>query len=221
MRLPAACLFDMDGVIVDSAVHHFEAWKRLADALSIPFTEQDNEALKGVSRVDSLEYILRLGHMELDEATKVKLMNQKNAHYLKLIEGMRAKDVLPGAREFIVECKEAGVGVVLGSSSRNAQMVLDNVGLAPLFDAVVDGNHITLSKPDPEVFLKGAQALNVIPSQCVVFEDAASGVRAGKAGGFAVVGLGDESLLGEADWVLPTMQGLTLERLCTTLGWVD
>lgn len=221
MRLPAACLFDMDGVIVDSAVHHFEAWKRLADALSIPFTEQDNEALKGVSRVDSLEYILRLGHMELDEATKVKLMNQKNAHYLKLIEGMRAKDVLPGAREFIVECKEAGVGVVLGSSSRNAQMVLDNVGLAPLFDAVVDGNHITLSKPDPEVFLKGAQALNVIPSQCVVFEDAASGVRAGKAGGFAVVGLGDESLLGESDWVLPTMQGLTLERLCTTLGWVD
>lgn len=221
MRLPAACLFDMDGVIVDSAVHHFEAWKRLADALSIPFTEQDNEALKGVSRVDSLEYILRLGHLELDEATKVKLMNQKNAHYLQLIEGMRAKDILPGAREFIVECKEAGVGVVLGSSSRNAQMVLDNVGLAPLFDAVVDGNHITLSKPDPEVFLKGAQALNVVPENCVVFEDAASGVRAGKAGGFSVVGLGDEAVLGGADWVLPTMQGLTLERLCTALGWVD
>ncbi|MDA0728397.1 MAG: beta-phosphoglucomutase [Bacteroidetes bacterium] len=221
MRFPAACLFDMDGVIVDSAVHHFEAWKRLADALSIPFTEKDNEALKGVSRVDSLEYILGLGHLVLDEATKVKLMDQKNAHYLRLIEGMRAKDILPGAKEFIEECKEAGVAVILGSSSRNAQMVLDNVGLAPLFDAVVDGNHITLSKPDPEVFVKGAQAMNVDPAQCVVFEDAASGVRAGKAGGFAVVGLGDEAVLGEADWVLPTMQGLTLERLCTALGWVD
>jgi beta-phosphoglucomutase len=148
------CLFDMDGVIVDSAVHHFVAWKRLADELSIPFTEEDNHALKGLSRVDSLEQILRMGHLQLDEKTKLRLMAQKNAWYLDLIKGMRAKDILPGARELIEELVADGIKVGLGSSSRNAQLILDNVGLTPLFDTVVDGNHITLSKPDPEVFLK-------------------------------------------------------------------
>ena len=135
---PAGCLFDMDGVIVDSAAHHFTAWKRLADELSIPFTEEDNHALKGLSRVDSLEHILRLGNLQVDERTKQRLMDQKNAWYLDLIEGMRAQDILPGAKELVEELVEEGIGVGLGSSSRNAQLILDNVGLTPLFDVVVD-----------------------------------------------------------------------------------
>jgi len=207
------CLFDMDGVIVDSAAHHFVAWKRLADELSIPFTEEDNHALKGLSRVDSLDHILRMGHLLLDEKTKLKLMAQKNAWYLDLIKGMRAKDILPGARELIEELVADGIKVGLGSSSRNAQLILDNVGLTPLFDAVVDGNHITLSKPDPEVFLKGAHSLGLRPSEIVVFEDAESGVKAAKSGGFFAVGVGSEKQLGHADVVVPSMEGVTLQQL--------
>lgn len=207
------CLFDMDGVIVDSAAHHFVAWKRLAEELSIPFTEEDNHALKGLSRVDSLEHILRLGQLQLDEKTKLKLMAQKNAWYLELIKGMRAKDILPGARELIEELVAEGIKVGLGSSSRNAQLILDNVGLTPLFDTVVDGNHITLSKPDPEVFVKGALALKLKPSEIVVFEDAESGVKAAKTGGFFAIGIGSEEQLGQADVVVPSMKEVTLHEL--------
>ena len=208
-----ACLFDMDGVIVDSAVHHFVAWRKLADELSIPFAEEDNHALKGLSRVDSLDHILRMGHLELDEKTKLKLMDQKNAWYLDLIQGMTAKDILPGAKELIEQLVAGGIRVGLGSSSRNAQLILDNVGLTPLFDAIVDGNHITLSKPDPEVFLKGAAALDVSPSETIVFEDAASGIQAAKAGGFFAVGIGSKSQLSSADVVITDLSGLTLDQL--------
>lgn len=208
-----ACLFDMDGVIVDSAVHHFVAWRKLADELSIPFAEEDNHALKGLSRVDSLDHILRMGHLELDEKTKLKLMDQKNAWYLDLIQGMTAKDILPGAKELIEQLVAGGIRVGLGSSSRNAQLILDNVGLTPLFDVIVDGNHITLSKPDPEVFLKGAAALDVSPSETIVFEDAASGIQAAKAGGFFAVGVGSQSQLSSADVVIPNLSGLTLDQL--------
>lgn len=208
-----ACLFDMDGVIVDSAVHHFVAWRKLADELSIPFAEEDNHALKGLSRVDSLDHILRMGHLELDEKTKLKLMDQKNAWYLDLIQGMTAKDILPGAKELIEQLVAGGIRVGLGSSSRNAQLILDNVGLTPLFDVIVDGNHITLSKPDPEVFLKGAAALDVSPSETIVFEDAASGIQAAKAGGFFAVGVGSKSQLSSADVVIPDLSGLTLDQL--------
>lgn len=213
-----ACLFDMDGVIVDSTKHHFVAWKRLAEELSISFTEVDYHALKGLSRVDSLEYILRLGHLELDEKTKVKLMDQKNAWYLDRIEGMRAEDILPGAKALIESLVAEGIRVGLGSSSRNAQLILDNLGLTPLFNAVVDGNHITLSKPDPEVFLKGASALEVHPSEVVVFEDAASGVQAAKAGGFFAVGVGDAKHLSEADVVVGHLEGVTVEQLRAWMG---
>ena len=163
--------------------------------------------------MDSLEHILRMGHLHLDEKTKLKLMAQKNAWYLDLIKGMRAKDILPGARELIEELVADGIKVGLGSSSRNAQLILDNVGLTPLFDTVVDGNHITLSKPDPEVFLKGAQALGLDPSEVVVFEDAESGVKAAKSGGFFAVGVGSEEQLGQADVVVPSMKEVTLQDL--------
>ena len=202
-----ACLFDMDGVLVDTAKHHFVAWQRLAEELSIPFSREDNEALKGLSRVDSLEVILGMGNLVLDAQTKLQLMDKKNAHYLELISTMSPDELLPGVSEFMADLQREGIRVGLGSSSKNAPQILDLVGLRSYFDAVIDGNQITLSKPDPEVFLKGAQALGLEPEECLVFEDAAAGVDAARTGGFPVVGIGSPEVLGDADAVMPGFKG--------------
>lgn len=198
-----ACIFDLDGVIVDTASHHFVAWRQLADELGVPFSEEDNEALKGVSRVDSLEYILNKGGLVLDAATKVRLMDRKNAHYLELAGQTTPEDALPGVVNLIDELKASGIKVALGSSSKNAEMILTRLNLIDRFDALVDGNHITLSKPDPEVFLMGAKALNLAPEQCLVFEDAQSGIDAANAGGFPVIGVGNAVSLSKAAAVIP------------------
>lgn len=198
-----ACIFDLDGVIVDTASHHFVAWRQLADELGVPFSEEDNEALKGVSRVDSLEYILSKGGLVLDAATKVRLMDRKNAHYLELAGQTTPEDALPGVVNLIDELKASGIKVALGSSSKNAEMILTRLNLIDRFDALVDGNHITLSKPDPEVFLMGAKALNLAPEQCLVFEDAQSGIDAANAGGFPVIGVGNAVSLSKAAAVIP------------------
>ncbi|MGB1122215.1 MAG: beta-phosphoglucomutase [Flavobacteriales bacterium] len=197
-----ACIFDLDGVIVDTASHHFVAWRQLADELGVPFSEEDNEALKGVSRVDSLEYILNKGGLVLDAATKVRLMDRKNAHYLELAGQTTPEDALPGVVNLIDELKATGIKVALGSSSKNAEMILTRLNLIDRFDALVDGNHITLSKPDPEVFLMGAKALNLAPEQCLVFEDAQSGIDAANAGGFPVIGVGNAVSLSKAAAVI-------------------
>ena len=198
-----ACIFDLDGVIVDTASHHFVAWRQLADELGVPFSEEDNEALKGVSRVDSLEYILNKGGLVLDEATKVRLMDRKNAHYLELAGQTSPEDSLPGVVSLINELKASGIKVALGSSSKNAEMILRRLKLTDRFDALVDGNHITLSKPDPEVFLMGAKALNLAPEHCLVFEDAQSGIDAANSGGFPVIGIGIADSLSRAVAVIP------------------
>jgi len=198
-----ACIFDLDGVIVDTAKHHFVAWSRLADELGVPFSKEDNEQLKGVSRVDSLEYILRKGGLILDPPTKIQLMQRKNEHYLTLAEGTTADDALPGILSLLEELRSHGIKIALGSSSKNAQLILDRLGIRHHFDAIVDGNHITLSKPDPEVFLMGAKQLNLPPSACLVFEDAQSGIDSAKAGGFEVIGIGSEENLAGAAAVIP------------------
>ena len=198
-----ACIFDLDGVIVDTASHHFVAWRQLADELGVPFSEEDNEALKGVSRVDSLEYILNKGGLVLDAATKVRLMDRKNAHYLELAGQTTPEDALPGVVSLIDELKALGMKVALGSSSKNAEMILTRLRLFDRFDALVDGNHITLSKPDPEVFIMGAKALNLAPEQCLVFEDAQSGIDAANSGGFPVIGIGNTDSLSNAAAVIP------------------
>ncbi|WP_306644059.1 beta-phosphoglucomutase [Sanyastnella coralliicola] len=208
-----ACIFDMDGVIVDSAKYHFLAWRRLAAELAIDFTEEENEGLKGLSRVDSLEKILLKGELHLDNDTKVALMEKKNSWYLEYIEGMQPEEVLPGVREFLEELKANDIRIALGSSSRNAPRILEAVGLTSFFDSVIDGNKVTYSKPDPEVFLLGAKEVGVKPSEAVVFEDAQAGVAAGKAGGFYVIGLGEADVLDQADTVLPNLENFTLERL--------
>ena len=198
-----ACIFDLDGVIVDTASHHFVAWRQMADELGVPFSEEDNEALKGVSRVDSLEYILNKGGLVLDAATKVRLMDRKNAHYLELAGQTTPEDALPGVVKLIDELKASDMKVALGSSSKNAEMILTRLRLIDRFDALVDGNHITLSKPDPEVFIMGAKALNLAPEQCLVFEDAQSGIDAANSGGFPVIGIGNTDSLSNAAAVIP------------------
>lgn len=206
-----AFLFDLDGVIVDTAKYHFLAWRRMANAIGFDFSEAQNEQLKGVSRKESLEIILGWGNRTLDEAAKAHWMDVKNAWYLEYVHQMQPDEVLPGAREFLEATRRAGIKVGLGSASKNAQLILDRTGLGPLFDTVVDGNRALKTKPDPEVFLMGAADLGVTPQEAVVFEDAVKGIEAAIRGGFHTVGIGDRSTLVEADRVANGLIDLTVE----------
>lgn len=208
-----ACIFDLDGVIVDTAVYHFKAWKRLADELGINFTEHDNERLKGVSRVRSLEIILELGGVTKTEAEQHELATRKNTWYVEMINRMTPAEILPGAKEFLEACRAAGIKTALGSASKNSGTILNKINMAHLFDAIVDGNHVSKAKPDPEVFLKGAEALGVTPAECVVFEDAIAGVEAAINGGMKVVGIGSPDVLNKADLVVSGLDKMSLEKL--------
>lgn len=210
-----ACLFDLDGVIVDTAKYHFLAWQKLADELGIEFTEQHNELLKGVSRMQSLDIILDLGKIKLPEKEKIHLANQKNQVYLDYITQMKDDEILPGVREFIEEIKQKGVLVALGSASKNAQLILNQLNIEDFFDAVIDGNKATKAKPDPEVFLKGAETLHVGNETCVVFEDAIAGVGAAKNAGMFCIGVGDPKNLSHADHVIPGLEGFKYQSLIT------
>ncbi len=156
-----ACIFDLDGVIVDTAKYHYLAWKRLANELGFDFTEKDNEKLKGVSRMESLEILLNLGNIKVDEETKLKLAEKKNNWYRELISKMDESEILPRVKEFINELKNSNIKVAIGSSSKNTMTILNSIKMTDFFDAIIDGNKITKAKPDPEVFLLGAEALGV------------------------------------------------------------
>jgi len=208
-----ACIFDLDGVIVDTAVYHFKAWKRLADELGINFTEHDNERLKGVSRMRSLEIILELGNVTKTPGEQEALATKKNNWYVEMINRMTPAEILPGAKEFLEACRAAGIKTALGSASKNSSTILNKIGLPDLFDTIVDGNHVGKAKPDPEVFLKGAEALGVQPADCVVFEDAIAGVEAAKNGGMKVVGIGSPDILGEANMVVSGLDKMSLDLL--------
>ena len=208
-----ACIFDLDGVIVDTAVYHYQAWKKLANELGFDFTESDNEKLKGISRVRSLELILEWGGAEKSEADKQLLATRKNDWYVEMISKMTPEEILPGAKEFLESIRKAGIRTALGSASKNSALILKNTGLIDYFDAIVDGNMVTASKPDPEVFLTGAVILGVPPESCVVLEDAIAGVEAAKAGGMKVVGVGSEEILKNADLVVAGLHELTLEQI--------
>ncbi len=208
-----ACLFDLDGVIVDTAVYHYKAWKRLANELGFDFTEEQNELLKGVSRVRSLEIILEIGGVTKTEAEKEELATRKNAWYVDMINQMRPDEILPGAQEFVQACRDAGIKTALGSASKNSMTILEKIGMVDLFDAIIDGNKVTQAKPDPEVFLKGAEALGVAPSACVVFEDAIAGLEAAINGGMKVVGIGSPSVLKGANLVVGGLDEMSLKKL--------
>jgi beta-phosphoglucomutase len=208
-----ACLFDMDGVIVDTAKFHFLAWQRLANSLSIEFTEIQNEELKGVSRVESLEKILSWGNVVLNNAKKLELMDLKNRWYLEYAEQVVPSEMLPGVLEFLNELKQRDIRIGLGSSSKNAVLILEKLGILEMFDTIIDGNKIHMSKPHPEVFQRGASELQLTPTEIVVFEDAQSGVEAAKTGGFYCIGIGEPAVLSLADAVVPSMAGMTVEKM--------
>jgi beta-phosphoglucomutase len=195
-------IFDLDGVIVDTAKYHFLAWRRMANELGFDFDEHQNEKLKGISRRQSIELILGWGQIKLSEEEIERYMRLKNEWYLEYIKTMQPGEILPGAAEFLAECKKLGYKIALGSASKNALFILDKLHLTPLFDAVIDGNKATLSKPDPQVFLKGAEALGLLPQHCLVFEDAEAGVDAAHNGGMKAVGIGDPAILKHADYVI-------------------
>jgi len=208
-----ACIFDLDGVIVDTAKYHYKAWKRLANEMGFDFTEEQNELLKGLSRTRSLEIILEIGGVQLSAEEQAAQAARKNEWYVDMIRHMQPNEVLPGARAFLESLQKAGVKTALGSASKNAGTILERVGLTALFDVVVDGNSVTASKPDPEVFLKGANSLHADPAYCVVFEDAVAGVQAAKAGGMKVVGIGSVEVLGNADMIVSGLGDMSLQRL--------
>lgn len=203
-------IFDLDGVLVDTAKYHYEAWKALADELQVPFSQAENEQLKGVSRVDSLEKILAWGNKAVGQADKVSMLEAKNDHYLKLVDEMDANEMLPGARAFLLRARELNIPLALGSASKNAPRILNRLGITNLFTVIVDGNSVTNSKPDPEVFLKGAEAMGIPPNRCVVFEDAESGVEAAKRAGMKSVGIGSHNL-DRADVVVSSLESITIE----------
>ncbi|MEN9939761.1 MAG: beta-phosphoglucomutase [Bacteroidota bacterium] len=203
-------LFDLDGVLVDTAQYHFLAWQRMAAELGIHFGEAENEQLKGVSRAESLNRILAWGGKTLSDAEKQHWMTLKNDWYLELVRGMPADDYLPGAHEFLRASRAAGIKVALGSASKNAPLILERLGWIPLFDALVDGNVVTASKPDPEVFLEGARRLGLKPEECVVFEDSEAGVEAARRGGMKVVGIGQGL---DADLLVTGLDRLTPDQV--------
>ncbi|GGI28735.1 beta-phosphoglucomutase [Pedobacter mendelii] len=208
-----ACLFDLDGVLVDTAVYHYQAWKRLANMMGFDFTEEQNEQLKGVSRVESLNKILDWGEVEKTDAEKQELATLKNSWYVDMITKMTPAEVLPGTVDFLAAIHQAGYKLALGSASKNSGLILEKTNLAHFFDEIVDGNMVTKSKPDPEVFLKGAELLGFQPDECVVFEDAVAGVEAAKRGGMKAIGIGEKSILTEADLVVSGLDKLTVKDL--------
>lgn len=209
----AACIFDLDGVIVDTAKYHFLSWKRLTDMLGIKFTEEDNEQLKGVSRMASLEIILKLGNMNLSEERKLEYATLKNNWYIGYISKMTPDEILPGCLRFITELRNENIRVAIGSASKNTPMILERVGITDLFDAVADGNIIRKAKPDPEVFLKAAELVGTKPAECVVFEDAIAGIQAAIRGGMMCIGVGSKRVLKDAHFVVSGLIEMNLSKL--------
>lgn len=211
-----AFIFDLDGVLTDTAEYHFLAWQQLATKLGIEFSRADNELLKGVDRMGSLELILQLGQVQLSLNEKLMLAEQKNTEYLKLVETMSPADLFPGVLPLFSSLKAAGVKTALASASKNAALVLQKLGIPASFDYVADSNLIKNGKPDPEIFLTCAQALGVKPELCIGVEDAPAGVTAIKAAGMYALGIGEEHALTQADLVIPAVSAID-QRLFTRL----
>lgn len=184
-----AVIFDLDGVIVSTDECHYQAWRKIADEEEIPFNREINQRLRGVSRLESLEIILENSRRSYTDEEKAVLASKKNACYRKLLEQLQPSHLLPGVQPLLQELREYGILTAIGSSSQNARFILDKIGLSDAFDAVVDGNAILTGKPDPEVFLLAARELGVKPEECVVIEDADSGIEAALAAGMAAIGV--------------------------------
>ena len=210
-----AFIFDLDGVLTDTAEYHYRGWKRLADGEGLSFSRADNEHLRGISRRESLMLILK--DRVYPEEKIQEMMERKNSYYLEFIKEISPRDLLPGAQELLEEIHAAGLKNALGSASRNAGEVLDRLGIRSLFDAISDGYSVERQKPAPDLFLHAAQQLGLPPVECVVVEDAAAGVEAAKAGGFRSIGLGPPKRVGDAEAVFSGLSGVRLADLLKAL----
>lgn len=210
-------LFDLDGVIVDTAKYHFMAWKEIATKIGINFTEKDNERLKGVSRKNSLEIILEIGNISLSEKEIDYYCEEKNNIYLTYINRLSENDILPNVKQFLQEAKCEGYKIGLGSSSKNAIMILKKLNIENLFDIIIDGNSVDKAKPDPEVFTKGAHELGLENKECIVFEDSEVGIEAAHICGMKAVGIGKKELLPQADVNFESFNGITIDTVIVNL----
>jgi len=205
-------IFDLDGVLVDTAIFHYMAWKEIADELQIPFSDKDNERLKGVSRRESLSILLSLAlkgsinDRVFSKEERLMLSERKNNIYVDKLKDAVHLTALPGVLDTLSLLQQKGIKTAIGSSSKNAQLIIGNLGLTGHFDAVVDGRHVRNTKPDPEVFMLAARELGLLPCRCIVFEDAAAGVEAAKSAGMYCVGIGLPENLKNADSVMPGME---------------
>ncbi|MGB5322567.1 beta-phosphoglucomutase [Lutimonas sp.] len=206
-----AIIFDLDGVIVDTAKYHYLAWRELANQLGFDFTTEQNERLKGVSRVRSLEILLDIGKVHLEEDQKTTYLKEKNEQYLQYIAKMDHSEILPGIDDLLHYLKLNKVPFSLGSASKNARLILETLDLIDLFDAIVDGNDVSTAKPDPEVFLIAAKKLGVPAEDCIVIEDAQAGIEAANKAGMTSIGIGDAAILHEADFMLSNTSELTID----------
>lgn len=196
-----AFIFDLDGVIVDTAKYHYLAWKKIATALDIEFTHEHNELLKGVSRVRSLDIILELGKVEASQEDKERWLIEKNEEYLSYLVDMNESEILPGVLPVLQFLKEKNQPIALGSASKNARPILEKTGILHYFDAIVDGNDVSNAKPDPEVFLIAAKLLKTNPKDAIVFEDSVAGIQAANIGNMVSIGIGEKSILEEAQYI--------------------
>jgi beta-phosphoglucomutase len=206
-------IFDLDGVIVDTAKYHYLAWKKIANELNIEFTHEHNELLKGVSRVRSLDIILELGKVIASDEQKEKWLTQKNEDYLSYLVDMDQSEILPGVMPVLNFLKQQKQPIALGSASKNARPILEKTGILSYFDAIVDGNDVSNAKPDPEVFLIAAQLIKTTPQNAFVFEDSVAGVQAANIGKMTSIGIGEATTLNEAKFVFKDFTTITTEFL--------
>ena len=211
-----AFIFDLDGVLTDTAEYHYRGWKRLAEELGIPFSRDDNEALRGIPRRASLMAVLK--GRAFPEAQILEMMERKNLYYLEFIREISARDLLSGARELLIEMRAAGLKTALGSASKNAAEVIQRLGIESLLDVISDGYSVERQKPAPDLFLHAAAQLRFPPAECVVVEDASAGIEAARAGGFRCIGLGPRERVSGADVIYPALSEVHLPELLGRLG---
>ena len=204
-------IFDLDGVIVDTAKYHYLAWKKLANQLGFEFSQEQNELFKGVSRKRCLDILLEMGNLSANQEQKDVWMIEKNNDYLTYIEKMDDSEILPDVPKILTLLKENAIPIALGSASKNALPILEKVGLAHFFDVIVDGNNVTKAKPDPEVFLMAAKKMNLSPSNCIVFEDAVAGIEAANAANMISIGIGDKKVLSQANYIFKDFTEISID----------
>jgi beta-phosphoglucomutase len=206
-------IFDLDGVITDTAEQHYVAWKKLADSKNWKFNRELNENLRGVSRLDSIKIIIEHNNAEVSEEEMKALMKMKNDLYVESLDEITPNDFLPGAKELLTELKGNGYKIALGSASKNSHKVLTQLDALLFFDVIGDGNSVSKSKPAPDVFLYGAEKLGLQSKECIVYEDAESGVDAAKSGGFYSVGIGPNERVGHANICFESMQEASFKNV--------